>query len=840
MKPSSFKTLFSASASAAALLFASQSAVLAQTEALADINVAPQPLSEALQDFSRQADVVVAADPRVVKGHVSTRLNGATSAETGLQTLLTGTGLRLRNIGANQYVVLAALETVDNNTSGANAANDADAPSDVIIVTARKRVDALENVPLAISALSGDDVSDRQIANITDLVDEVPGVSINYAFGGVNAGLLSIRGVGGADDYKPNGNPSVAFHLDGIYQTSNAYLSAPFFDIERVEVLKGPQGTLYGRNTTAGVVNAITRNPGDELNGYIDVEIGNYEKRAFEGAVGGPIGDNVGLRLAFYAEQGGGFMDGAGAGRFAGFQPVVNDVVQTQVPAVFDPGVREGFGDANLMAGRLTLTADFTPETRLTVKAFASRDRGETQPYDRIAFEDDRADRNAGENSDPYTFFTNKYRQQEVNITGVSGELTHRIADDLNLTILAGAQGSEREFSGNGDGTSFPRFEFVFDEELSQASVEARLADDGDDRFDWIAGAFYVTDTVDFKSTWTSFQVRSEYESPYKQTRSSFAVFGQADYELTEKLIVEGGLRYTTDQVDYQGQNTDFDPWGISTFTTTFGTQSPFAWDREFEDDNVSGKITLQYLATDSLNVFASYGTAYRGGGFDGTSIFTPEETEPFDSETVEGFDAGLRYTTDRFRFALDAFIYEFKELQATARLANDTNGRTNVGEAETAGVEASIAARLIETPSQTFDVRLSGAYLDSEITQFSSNRANDVAGTIGDPLPGAPDVTANISLLHSVSIAGENRLDSRIDVNHHGEESNRLNASDGNTSEAYTLLNARTELVMPSGLSLYVFGRNLTDETYFPELNGASRLVGAPLTYGGGVRFVF
>ncbi|HAO15986.1 MAG TPA: TonB-dependent receptor, partial [Alteromonas macleodii] len=87
------------------------------------------------------------------------------------------------------------------------------------------------------------------------------GISINSAFGGANNSFITIRGIGGADDYKPNGNPSVALHVDGIYQTSNAYLGMPLFDLERIEVLKGPQGTLYGRNTTAGVINAITKRP---------------------------------------------------------------------------------------------------------------------------------------------------------------------------------------------------------------------------------------------------------------------------------------------------------------------------------------------------------------------------------------------------------------------------------------------------------------------------------------------------------------------------------------------------------------------------------------------------
>jgi outer membrane receptor protein involved in Fe transport len=115
-----------------------------------------------------------------------------------------------------------------------------------------------------------------------------------------------------------------------------------------------------------------------------------------------------------------------------------------------------------------------------------------------------------------------------------------------------------------------------------------------------------------------------------------------------------------------------------------------------------------------------------------------------------------------------------------------------------------------------------------------------EVLSTVGDPLPGAPDVTATVSLNHGLVLANGWRLDSRLSVSHHGEESNRLNAAPGNTADAYTLLNARVELQTAADWAVYAYGRNITDEVYFPEKNGASRLVGAPATYGVGLRYRF
>ncbi len=818
-------------ACSALAVLAVASPALAQTSTAQPIAFAieSQSLETALTGFARAADVQVVFTPELVRGRRGGRAVGVMAPAEALRQILAGSGLVAAQVGERTFSVSQA----------GHASTDA-ATLDEVIVTAQKRAQRIQDVPLAVTVIDGDDAARRGIDSVTSLVDEVPGVSVNYAFGGTNYGLISIRGIGGADDYKPNGNPSVALHVDGVYQTSNAYLGMPLFDLDRVEILKGPQGTLYGRNTTAGVINAITKGPGDTIEGYGRLEVGSYDYTAMEAAVGGPLSDKLGVRVAVLAEQGGGFMTGAGAGDLAGFRPVIGGVTQTQVPPIVDPGRREGFGDKDLFAGRATVSMDFAPQTNLTVKLFGSRDRGDTRQYDRISAALDTNIANAGENDDPYEFYSSEYPTHSIDIYGVSAMLNHALGENLNLAVIGNVQGSTRAIQGNGDGSPYPASRFDADEKMSQTSLEMRLSDDTGGRLDWIVGAFYVSDDIDFDTHWTSYTARTKYDNLHKQTRNSFALFGQVDYELTEKLSLSGGLRYTRDEATFSGRNDDLNPWGISTFTTTFATTNPFIWDRAFEDDNVSGRITAKYAFNPSLNVFVSAGTGYRGGGFDGTSIFTQAETLPFDSETVTAYETGLRWTTPRLRLSLDAFSYRFKELQATTRLANDTNGRANVGEAESKGIEFAINAVLFETSNQTLDVDLAAAFLDTEILSFSSARVAEVLQTVGDPLPGAPDVTATLAVKHGLVLDNGWRLDSRLSVSHHGEESNRLNATPGNTAKAYTLLNARVELETAANWSVYAYGRNITDEVYFPELNGASRLVGAPATYGVGLRYSF
>jgi outer membrane receptor protein involved in Fe transport len=747
----------------------------------------------------------------------------------GSDRFATGTALAL-------ILASSAWATQSHAQSATPAAAVGEEP-EVVLVTATKQTVRLERVPAALTIISGSELAARGVTSFEGLVDEVPGVSINYAFGGTSSGLLSVRGIGGADDYKPNGSPSVALHVDGIYQTSNAYLTTPFFDVERVEVLKGPQGTLYGRNTTAGVINLLTRAPRDTFEASLDLSAGSFEQIKGEAVIGGRLFGPVTGRLALYRETGGGFMDGLGAGTIAGFRPTIAGVVQAQVPAVTNPGPREDYGDKDVTSARLSLNVEFGENADLLVRAFATRDTSELQPYDRIERARDATIFNAGEDANPFVFYSNAYYARDVDAAGASATYTHRLGSDLELTVVAGAQSLDRQLAGNGDGTPYPQFQYDFIETLEQTSLEARLAQGGEGRLRWLAGVFAMQDTADFDSIWTSLSVRSVYRSDHEQERQSAAVFGQADFSVSEALTVSLGLRHTWDSADYQGINRDLNPWGISTFTTSFATTNPFSWDRSFEDDRTTAKLTVQYDANENARVYASYGNGYRAGGFDGTSIFTLEETFPFASETVQSFEAGFRWTGPRLRVALDVFTNSFKELQATTRLANDTNGRTNVGAATTSGADFSVQARLHEGPTQSLSLNVAMAGLNTEITQFNSRRIADVLTTVGDPLPGAPKLTANVALTHGWRIGGDLRLESRLSFSHHGAESNRLNADIGNTAPAYDLLNMRSELQFGDRFALYVWGNNLQDTVYFPELNGAVRLVGAPRTFGAGLR---
>jgi iron complex outermembrane receptor protein len=733
------------------------------------------------------------------------------------------------------FSLLATLAPFAAHAEPAASSDDADGVAQVV-VTAQKRENRIADIPAPISVISGAEVAGRGISDFEGLVENVPGVSITSDFGGGASKVVSVRGVGGTDDYRPNGSPSVGFHVDNIYQTSNVFLLAPFFDVQRVEVLKGPQGTLYGRNSTAGVINLITRGPGDEFNGYALAEYSSYERSRAEGAIGGPLTDKVGLRIAALVDKGGGFMDGKGAGAFAG------RVFFPRTPAVTDPGARGGWGDRDLTALRATLEYSDADFGDVSVKTYTSSDRGENQL----------ADSQGGfvnngwlePDNDPYTFYSNRYPVRDIQIDGASASYKRPIGDTMAFDFVAGVQGADREWSGS-SGTPRRSFDYDFTDRVRQRSFEARLSST-DERFDWVVGAYNVSDKVNFVTLLLSADVRATNGlSNYSQKRDSSAVFGQFDWRFLERATLTAGLRYTQDDGSYIGSTIDLDPWGVTTYPQIF-PELPVFFNKSSTDEDTSGRITLAFDLTEDLKIYGAVATGYKAGGFDGSTIFSVAEAEAFDPETVLSYEAGLKYSGPRRLFiALDAFSYEFEELQAFTVIplpggGTSPNLRINVGRSELMGLDASVGFDLVRSDRHDLRFDIAGTFLRSEILEFEGTPLQ-VAQNLGNDLPAAPKFSGNASLAYSFRPGGDWRLGATLDVRNKSSEFKRLNNNLGSQVEGYTLFNLRAEINNEaSGWGVYAFGRNLTEEIYFLDRNAGGRLVGPPRTFGAGLRFDF
>ncbi|NYI23637.1 TonB-dependent receptor [Sphingobium indicum] len=700
-----------------------------------------------------------------------------------------------------------------------------------IVVTAQKRASRLSDVPAAIAAFSGTYIQERGVSDFEGLVEQTPGVSITSDFGGSASKVISVRGLGGTDDYRPNGSSSAALHIDDVYQTSNLFLSLPFFDVERVEVLKGPQGTLYGRNSTAGVINVITKDPGNSFSGYATAELASYDRYRVEAAVGGPLTETLSARIAVLGDWGGGFMKGRGAGAAAGRR------IFAGTPAVPDPGARDGWGDRDMQAIRGTLLWRMPTGGKLRLKAFTSRDQGENQISDSVQgisnqgyFETD---------NDPYTFYSNRYPHRDIRMSGGSLSLEQPLTDHVTLNSVVGYQYGKRHVEG-ASGTPYRIFDFDFSDKVRQKSLEVRLSGDIGP-FDWVIGGYAVNDRVKFLTDINLTDLAATViRTDYVQTRKSRAVFGQIDWRISNQFTLTGGLRYTDDKARFSGSSIDANPYGVSQGAARF-PDVPVYFDNRTRDNNVSGRLTLSYKPIDEVKVYASYGTGYKAGGFDGSSIFSQVEALPLKPENVKAYEAGLKVSTDsQFYASVDAFYYDLSELQAfTVVPPSPASIRINVGKSRLYGVDLSVGFNLIRNDLHSLRLEAGGTLLDSRITEFIGS-PSQVAQNLGNDLPAAPHRTANASLVHKIQLGGGLEFTTTFDARHKSGEYKRLNNLPTSHVGSYTLLGLRGELSSDAGWSVFAYVRNLTDEVYLIDRNTAQRLVGSPRTFGGGVRYEF
>jgi iron complex outermembrane receptor protein len=704
-----------------------------------------------------------------------------------------------------------------------------DASSNDIVVTARKREERLSDVPIAVSAFTGDQLRERGVATLFDLVSQSPGVLIRQDVAGRASPSIVIRGIG-YDDFRSNGNPAVAVHADQVYLGSNALIGGNLFDVDRIEILKGPQGTLYGRNTTAGAVNIISRQPGDHLEANAYAEGGSYRHVRAEAGIGGPLTDTIGVRVAATYDRGGGFLINKGTQGYAGKSP------SAAVPVL--PLVKESdhVGDADFFAARGTLVYQPSIETKLTLQLTHARDRGDNSQSDVLGTS---ATGFTEPDTDPFTYYGTFVPRIHSNQTG--GQV--RLEQDLGfatLTAIGAYIGLDRRYTFD-PGDPRRTFDLDYRDRLKQYTGELRLQGSVGTLVDWTLGGFYFRDRIRLKSLLdASDQIRTVLATDYLQHRESYAVFGEADWHVTSRLTLTTGLRYNNETSDFSGSTSDLNPYGASVAAAAF--RLPVAFDEDFEDDNVSGRIVLSYRPADQALLYASYSRGFKSGGFDGSTIFSVPEAAPFRSEKVNAYEAGAKLfaSTVPVTIAAAGFYYDFSDLQANSVRSFagiSTAVRTNVAKASLYGGEIEIVA----TPARGARIGISGSYLHSKVDDFVSVNPAEVARRNGNELPDSPGLTLNLDASYALRVGQwtlEPQANFRFTGDHYKEIDNYVPV------RGYGLLNLRLALISPDGRwTAAVFGRNVTDTRYFTGLipaasaagvvSGTQRIMGAPATYG-------
>ena len=605
------------------------------------------------------------------------------------------------------------------------AAAETDARDGDIIVTANRTESLASKTPIALSAISQDGLRDAGITNPTMLDDLVPNLLIDRASLGIQ---ITIRGVTSTDNTE-KGDPSAAFLLDGVYIARPQAQEVSFFDLERVEVLRGPQGTLYGRNTTAGVINVISAKPKHEFGASFEGTYGNFDTMQASAMVNVPVGESVALRGAVNFDR-------------------RDNYIRTPATSPFGLG---RFKDN--LAGRLSMLFDVTPSLSILIRGDYSRFNG--KGFNTVRLGNFFTGPIVPGQSPLYVDLGSKAQRTlayglgspltaDNETWGVTGELNWDIGP-VTMTYL----GSYRELTQHS--TSQVDFggpltgPLTFDGEYWQNSQELRFAYDDGGPLTAQAGGYYFKERSGIAALFLNppfIPGALAFGFPQDPTISeSKAVFGQASFEITPGLKLTAGARYSHDLKSRVGQT-------IIIFPAPVGTVPTQVNDAKRNFSKVTWRLGADYDFGKTL-LYAVVSTGYKAGGFnDGCEVgtgpfcgFTPDVLY-YDPETVTAYEVGIktRLADDTVRLNASLFHYDYKGLQLSST-SNICGGpcqvTTNAGAARIDGVE--VEATISPNAYNRIDLGIN--YLDARYASFVPTPGIDFAGR---PLDRSPKVTAS------------------------------------------------------------------------------------------------
>lgn len=730
---------------------------------------------------------------------------------------------------------LAALAVSTSTMALAQEAPPADGSSASdgdIVVTAQRREQSLLDVPLAVTALGGDTLAERGITNSAQLGDAVPNLQINSPYGDTQPNF-SLRGIGVANEYNSNQASPVGVYLDDVYLAPRTSHGMGLFDLDRIEVLRGPQGTLFGRNTTGGAINFITKRPGlSGTNGYLQLGYANFDTVTAQGAAEATLAEDVaGLRLAVNYAKGDG-----------------------QIRNVF-PGGRDA-ASVDTLQGRASLRVKPTETLDITLRAYGGRDRGtQAAVHGLDAFRTGLG-----------FFETNENRigENRTDAWGFSGNIGLELSDTLSLTSITSYDGGKQNLQQAADGAPIDILDINWRSKYRQFSQELRANYDGDG-ITFVGGLFYGWDR---NITDNSFNLplppAGGFFQHYRQVRKSYAVFGQADIDLTEKLVLTLGARYTKDKSRYDDAfaylfvgGVDDPQTPIATTVPCAGVAGTCAYDPDarfaLADTNnaLTGRIALSYTFDDGPLVYASYNRGYRAGAVNGGGYTSSSGIGYIEPERVNAYEVGIKGRAGGrlLTYAASAFYYDYSNQQLQDTRAGPVSFLVNAPSSEVYGLEVETTLR----PTDGFRVNASLGWLHSTYKELTLQGAD----LSGNELPFAPKLTAQLGFdWDVVEVAGGTITfapNMAYSSRQYFSPFNTINApgSPQVNSELQQGANAKVNASLSwsnDALTVRAFANNLFDRKtygYGLDLRGAGfpynfLVPSAPRTYGVSLRYSF
>lgn len=744
----------------------------------------------------------------------------------------------------------------------------ADEGLEEVIVTAQKREQNLQDVSIAVSALSGDALRKLGVTTASDIAGHVSGVQVNMEYG--NAPTFTIRGIN-VNDYYVTTTPAAAVYVDGVYRATSVNSGEHLYDIDRVEVLKGPQGTLYGRNTTGGAVSIVTRRPTDKPEAYVEGEYGSFDRAVLSGAVSGPLFGSVRGRLAFQWQNDNGAFDNRQLdGQPAPAPYIANPRLSPAPPGVLSSSANElGALDYRSVRGQLLINPG--EDVEVLFVAHYSADRGRNAPVTILGasgpqcgvivdpasgvpiggtFDPARCTDAFGY-SDPKPFdhvLSNDFTpRKDIDIYG-AGVTANWNTGWGRIVSITGYEGFERREGIDADGSPRQLITGFYHQKHDQYSEELRLEGERD-RFQYTLGAFASHDetrSADPSRGENSLNVLlglaplNTLLSDIDQKTLHLAVFGQTEWSFAERLKLISGLRLSYEDKD----NLHIDRLGFIPGALPLpvlpglGEQGVVSASSELPgapnsrlSRNVSYRLGLDWKPVDDLLLYVSHTRGIKSGGFDNTVLFDQASLSEFDDEVLKAYEAGMKWSASRsFRLNGALYYYDYqKPQQRKGVIVNNVPRQllVNLDSADLYGLEFDATW----LPLAGLQVEATATFLHSKTHDSEDPLLND------KHLPFAPDFSGTLTTRYEHPLTDRLSWAAQADFKYTGKHyPDAYNIF--MEEEEYRQFGARLSLTDTSGAwEVSLWGRNLSNDIYilnsFAAVGSRGIYLSEPRSYG-------
>lgn len=742
------------------------------------------------------------------------------------------------------FVAVAPLAWVMTNApahaQSASAGPGADAGTAIqeIVVTAQRRSENLQDVPVSMAVLSGDQLAAQRLTTSSDIASVVPNLQATSPVGS-GTPIFTMRGIS-MNDTSPNQQGPVATYFDDVYKGSWPLFPVGFYDLERVEALRGPQGTLYGKNTTGGAINFISKKPGYKTEGFLSAGYGNYSRYEASGAVQTGLTDKIAARVAFTYTKADGWFKNLYPG-----QPNPNGTRQFGLRASF---LYEPTDTLNFLLRVSTSLQNPTTSGNLAVPGPIGGGGPVYAVFGPLGLSPQPYFRNGLGNREMESEFAGE-RHHRVNSVGLTG--TWKLSHDFTLTSVTSYDEGFLNYPYD-DGMPVKTLEFTnVSTNAYQFAQDLRISRDSDSPLNYIVGAYYNREKLIGESNFyfygdvdvngdgsinaadcaVTFFIACDIKNNLTQIKQTAALYTDMTYKLTSRVVLRAGLRYTRDKGnldDYQANM-----YGVD--GSLVAPTVPLS-DLSFSKSNMSGRAGVDFKIDSNKLLYASFSRGYRGSAFNYQAYFSTKELNAAAPETVDSIELGFKTEWLDRALTLNGalFYYNFKDQQAL-----DLNPQTgasnllNIPKSEIKGVELELVAVPVT------GLRINGALgiIDPKITK-GSNAGIDLKG---NQLPNASKMTANLGVDWNLVKGQRGALNLAVSGRYESKRYWDLFDNERLAQGGFATVDAQLRLRnSDERFGITVWGRNLADKYY--KTSAADTLagfgydvytLGAPRTYG-------